>query len=306
MEKKPLKKGVFYALTAYLLWGVLPVYWKLLSSIDSFHILGFRILFSLVCAAGILVLQKNTRWLRVLRDKRQRRFVIAASLVITLNWGTFIWAVNAGHTVECSLGYYINPLFSILLGLIFFRERLLPLQWAAFGLACAGVLIMTFLSGVFPWISLMLALTFGLYGLLKKKIDGEALETLGAETLLASPIAILLLALPGRGFADIPAITPLVWLPLALVGLITLAPLFCFARGAKLLPLSAIGFLQFVNPTMQLLLGVFIFGEAFPARNLLAFAFIWGAVLLYSLSFVQRRRNRGTSTSRQTPKIQRY
>ncbi|GHV17203.1 membrane protein [Spirochaetia bacterium] len=286
MRQASWRKGAIYALLCYILWGILPVYWKLLSSINSFHILGFRILLSLMLIACLLLPQKNTRWITILRDPKKRRLVIASSVMITANWGIYIWAVNAGHTVECSLGYYINPLISVLLGLIFFRERLMPLQWAAFGSAAIGVIIMTIFTGVFPWISIGLALTFGFYGLLKKKLDGGSLETLGTETLLASPAAILLLALPGGGFADIPAIVPLVWLPLILAGVITTVPLFFFAKGAKLLPLSAIGFLQIINPTLQLFSGVFLFGEPFPVRNLGAFAFIWASVILYSLSFV--------------------
>jgi chloramphenicol-sensitive protein RarD len=290
MSQASWRKGAVYALLCYVLWGILPVYWKLLSSINSFQILGFRILLSLALIACLLLFQKNTRWITNLRDPKKRWFAIASSVMITANWGIYIWAVNAGHTVEWSLGYYINPLVSVLLGLIFFRERLLPLQWAAFAAAAIGVIIMTIFTGVFPWISIGLALTFGLYGLLKKKLDGGPLETLGTETLLASPAALLLLAIPGGGFADLPAIALLVALPLALAGIITTVPLFFFAKGAKLLPLSAIGFLQIINPTLQLFSGVVIFGEAFPMRNLGAFAFIWGAVILYSLSFIKVKR----------------
>jgi chloramphenicol-sensitive protein RarD len=289
-EKTSTGKGVLYALAAYVLWGILPVYWKLLSSINSFQILGFRILFSLIFTAVLLAFQKNTRWLDMLRDKKQRLLVICSSLMVTINWGVYIWAVNAGHTVECSLGYYMNPLISIVLGLIFFRERLTPLQWAAFGLACVGVLGMTLITGTFPWIAIALALSFGLYGLLKKKLKASSLETLGTETLLASPIALILLLASGGGTAGITAISPPVWIPLILAGIITTGPLFCFSQGAKVLPLSAIGFLQFINPTLQLFLGVFVFKEAFPVRNLLAFGCIWAAVLLYSLSFVIKKK----------------
>jgi chloramphenicol-sensitive protein RarD len=289
MEKNTLGKGAVYAAIAYVLWGVLPVYWKLLSPVNSFRILAFRILFSLGFTAVLLLSRRNTRWLSMLADPRRRLLVIASSLMITVNWGVYIWAVNAGHTVECSLGYYINPLVSILLGLLFFRERLLPLQWAAFGIAACGVLMLTLFTGAFPWIALILAFSFAFYGLLKKKLEAGSLEALGTETLLAAPLAVLMLLLPGRGIGELREIDGILWLPIALSGIITTAPLFCFAQGAKRLPLSALGFMQFINPTLQLLSGVLVFREPFPSRNLLAFAFIWAAVLLYSALFLRKK-----------------
>jgi chloramphenicol-sensitive protein RarD len=273
-----------------LLWGVLPVYWHLLASVNSFHILAFRILFSAVLTAAILLARKNTNWLKALIRRDSRLSIVGASVMITSNWGVDIWAVNSGRTVDCSLGYYINPLLSIVLGLIFFRERLLPLQWAAFGVACAGVLLLTILSGVFPWVALMVAFSFAFYGLLKKKTSLPALESLGAETLLASPVALLLLAFCGGGFADLTKIKTLLWIPALLSGIITTVPLYFFSKGTKLLPLSAIGFLQFINPTLQFISGVAILGEPFPAWKLPAFIIIWVAVILYSVSLLPKKR----------------
>jgi chloramphenicol-sensitive protein RarD len=269
---------------------VLPVYWHLLASVNSFHILAFRILLSAVLTAVILLARKNTNWLKALTRRDSRLFIIGASVMITINWGVYIWAVNTGRTVDCSLGYYINPLLSIVLGLIFFRERLLPLQWAAFGIACAGVLLLTIFSGVFPWVALLIAFSFAFYGLLKKKTSLPVLESLGAETLLASPAALLLLAFCGEGFADLTKIKSLLWIPLLLSGIITTVPLYFFSRGAKLLPLSAIGFLQFINPTLQFISGVAILGEPFPAWKLPAFIIIWIAVILYSVSLLPKKR----------------
>jgi chloramphenicol-sensitive protein RarD len=207
----------------------------------------------------------------------------------------YIWAINAGHTVESSLGYYINPLVSIVLGLIFFGEALSPLQWVAFGFAAAGVSLLTVFSGTFPWISLGLALSFGFYGLFKKKVDAGSLETLGAETLLASPLALLFILLPGGALRSLHELSGGLWVLLLLAGAVTTIPLYCFARGAKLLPLSALGFIQFVNPTMLLFTGIFIFGEPFPVRNLLAFALIWTSVILYSVSLLRLSRTFSTS-----------
>lgn len=301
MSDSSFAKGVFFAFFACLLWGILPVYWKLLSAVLPLHILAFRILFSLVLVACILFAQKNTSWLGFYKDKRKRILMILATVMVTFNWGLYIWAVNSGHTIESSLGYYINPLISIVLGLCFFREKLKPLQFVAFGIACAGVLVLTVLTGRLPWVSLGLAVSFGLYGLLKKKISLSALESLGVETLLASPLGLFLLftsfgsggsvaADSGAGFPflRVPAylleLPPGTVLPLLLCGAVTSLPLYLFANGTKMLPLSTLGFIQFINPTLSFLTGVFIFGESFPPRNFIAFGFIWTAAILYVVS----------------------
>jgi chloramphenicol-sensitive protein RarD len=227
--------------------------------------------------------------------------MVLISMIICCNWGLYIWAVNQERTIEASLGYYINPLVSIVLGLIFFREKLRPLQWVAVSVAFAGVLILTVLSGVPPWISLALAFTFGFYGLLKKKLSLSALESLGAETLAAAPVGLLLLCFKFAGeggaptFSGFQGLTYLsglpvhTWILLALCGAATMLPLYCFARGAKLLPLSTIGFTQFVSPTLQFALGLFVFGEAFSTIYFTAFLFIWIAVILYITSLLQKQ-----------------
>ena len=290
---KPLPgRGVFFAVLSYSLWGILPLYWKLLSAVQPLHILAFRILCSLLAVGGILALRKNTAWLAVFRDRKKRSMLLLTALVISFNWGMYIWAVNTGHTVEASIGYYINPLVSIALGLCFFRERLTPLQWAACGLALAGVLLLTVLSGAPPWISLALALSFGFYGLLKKTAALAALESLGAETLAAAPLGLVLLtvrfdappAFDPAALAYLASLPVHVWLLLALAGGMTAFPLYCFAQGARLLPLSALGFIQFISPTLQFLAGVFIFGETIPPLNFIAFACVWAAALLYIVS----------------------
>jgi chloramphenicol-sensitive protein RarD len=179
------------------------------------------------------------------------------------------------------------------LGLIFFRERLRPIQWIAFGCAALGVSILTILSGAPPWISLGLALSFGFYGLLKKKIQVPSLEALGAETLAAAPIGALLLIFPLHGLSDISGLSLPAWAGLISCGVVTTVPLYCFAQGAKLLPLSALGFIQFISPTFQFLLGFFVFGESFPRYNFAAFGFIWLSVILYSTSlFLPGKQNR--------------
>ena len=287
-------KGVFFALSGFFIWGVLPLYWRLLDAIAPLHLLAFRILLSLVLLGAILSLQKNFIWLTVFKDAKNGAIVILASLILCINWGLFIWAVNSGRIIEASLGYYISPLFSVVLGLIFFKERLSALQWTAFGFACLGVLILTLLSGTLPWISLVLAVCFGFYGVLKKKVNIPSMESLAAETLAAAPLGIFLLFVrldaPGgfvpdlHNLAYVAALGPAVLVPLAFSGLLTSLPLYCFGHAARLMPLSSLGFFQFIAPTISFLLAVFVLNEFFPLHHFAAFAFIWLAAILHIVS----------------------
>jgi chloramphenicol-sensitive protein RarD len=282
-------RGILFAVFAYALWGILPVYWHILDFAGPLQILGCRICFALVFTAVVLGITGNRTWLRLIIKKETRFYTIGAGLVVSFNWGLYIWAVNTGHTIDASLGYYINPLVAILLGLVFLKEKLNILQWSAFGMAFAGVILLTVFSGIFPWIALLLALSFGVYGLFKKKNSAAVLEALGAETLAAFPAGLVLLFLPLSKVAPSPAFSPAQWALLASAGIVTAIPLLAFARGAKLLPLSTIGFLQFINPTILFFLSIFAFGESFPLRNLWAFGFIWAAVILYCVSLIPSR-----------------
>ncbi len=285
MNTRKNNSGVLYALAAYASWGMLPLYWKILSRIDALQILSSRVFFSLIFVWILLALKKKPLWPRLLADPKRLRALLLSAILISANWGVYIWAVNSGHTVQASLGYYINPLFNVLLGLIFFKERLPVVQWIAFGLALVGILLLTLFSGVFPWISLILALTFGLYGLAKKTVAVDSLEALGSETLLMTPFALGILCWQGSHGAGAFSVSPLFSVMLVASGIVTAIPLFWFAQGAKRLPLSTLGFVQFVSPTLQLIMGVLLFKEPFPARNLIAFAFVWSGLLLYVLSF---------------------
>lgn len=292
-EEQPASgKGFAYAFAAYASWGLLPLFWKLLDDVDAIQILACRVIFSLILIWIVLALQGKANWPRLLADRRSRRSLFVSAAFITVNWGLYIWSVNSGHTVDASLGYYINPLVNVLLGLVFFRERLKPLQWVAFALAAAGVILLTVRTGGVPWIALTLAFTFGFYGFAKKAAGIDSLQALGAETLIIAPVAIAYLAfrhVAGAGAFQGP---PLRSALLAASGLVTAVPLYWFARGAKLLPLSLMGFVQYVSPTLQLAAGVFIFGEAFPASRLTAFALVWAGLLAYSLSFLPVFRGR--------------
>ncbi|MDR3113308.1 MAG: EamA family transporter RarD [Endomicrobium sp.] len=293
MKKLSLRsKGVMYGLSAYIFWGFLPFYWKLLSNADSLHILSARIIFSFLFLASLLLAQNNIRWILCFKNGRIFLKIMVLAVLITANWGIYIWAVNKGHIIEASLGYFINPILSIVLGLIFLREKMKTMQWAAFIFASIGVVLITLFSGEVPIISLSLALTFSFYGLIKKKLRLSALESLTAETLAALPIAVCLIFVSQRGTQYLLALPAYTYVLLIFGGAVTAFPLFLFAKSAKLLPLSTVGFIQFINPLMQFIFAIFIFRENFPLQNFMAIIFIWLGALLYPLSYVKHRKKK--------------
>jgi chloramphenicol-sensitive protein RarD len=285
-------RGILYALGAYMLWGILPVYWKALESVSPVQILGHRVVWSFALLA-ILILQRREAMslIKALASWRIVLFAALAAGLLGVNWLVYIWGVNNGHIVETSLGYFINPLVSVLLGVLFFKERLRPLQWAAVGLAACGVIYLAIRSGTLPWISLALALTFGFYGLLKKKSPLEALPGLGVEMafLLLPALGYLLFAQSqGSGaFGHAGAETDLL---LIFTGVVTAMPILMFGMAARSIPLSLVGLLQYIAPTCQFLLGVLAYGEPFTHERLIGFSVIWLALLLYWLEGWIRRR----------------
>ncbi|MCL2205760.1 MAG: EamA family transporter RarD [Treponema sp.] len=302
MKNPSFAKGIFFAVSAYFIWGISPLYWNLLGAIDSFHLLALRIILSMTVLGGILTLGKNFAWLTFFKDREKRPGIIVAASILGINWGVYLWAFTQGRIIEASLGYYINPLISIVLGLFFFKEKLSVLQWMAFSLACLGVLILTVFSGVFPWISVALALCFGFYGLIKKKLKLPPLESLTSETLLLVPVGFFLLfvnvdagaaginLLPTtENFSHILSLGVAVLVPLAFCGVFSALPLYFFGSSVRVLPLSTLGFLQFVSPTMMFFIGLFVFEEVFPMHHFIAFAVIWLAVILYIISIKQKQ-----------------
>ena len=298
---KDFKKGVTLAVLSYCIWGTLPLFWKMLSAAAPLHILAFRISGSLLFVSVILFCKKRFMFLQHFRERGERFYIICAALLVTFNWGLYIWTVNTGHAIWASLGYYINPLVSIVMGLLFFKERLSALQWAAFGCTAVGVIALTVMSGELPAVSLALALSFGAYGLVKKKMHTDSLEALGAETLAALPFALILIFFPfGRVFgnsgaaslfgtlSDLTRYGVMLWLGFLLAGPVTATPLLLFSESAHLIPLSALGFIQFLSPTFTLLIGVFVFKEYFSTEYIAAFSFVWSGVLLYSISLWRR------------------
>lgn len=284
------KQGIFFGLAAYVLWGVLPVYWKALELVSPFEILSSRFMWSCVFVFLLIIFQK--KWPLFTKEVKQvfsnvktGAAMAAAGITISFNWGTFIWAVNNGHIVETSMGYYINPLVSILFAVVFLRERLDKMQLAAITCAFIGVASMVYSFGKIPWVSLTLAFTFALYGLLKKILPVSALTSIMLETLLITPLALVYeYSLWQQGVSFYASGNLQVIMMLTGAGIVTAIPLLLFTAGARLLPLKIIGFLQYISPTLTLLIGVFVYNEAFTASHLLAFGWIWAALLLFIVS----------------------
>lgn len=284
------KQGIFFGLAAYVLWGILPVYWKALELVSPFEILSSRFMWSCVFVFLLIIFQK--KWPLFAKEVKQvfsnvktGAAMAAAGITISFNWGTFIWAVNNGHIVETSMGYYINPLVSILFAVVFLRERLDKMQLAAITCAFIGVASMVYSFGKIPWVSLTLAFTFALYGLLKKILQVSALTSIMLETLLITPLALVYeYSLWQQGVSFYASGNLQVIMMLTGAGVVTAIPLLLFTAGARLLPLKIIGFLQYISPTLTLLIGVFVYNEAFTASHLLAFGWIWAALLLFIVS----------------------
>jgi len=279
-----MNRGIAYALAGYLLWGVFPVYFKALQHVASLEILGHRIVWSLVVCLALLLALRRFQWVGRLRHQpRVLLWFAATSLLVALNWFVYIWAVNAGRVVDASLGYFINPLVNVLIGAVVLRERLRPLQWLAVGVAAAGVLWLTWQAAALPWIGLVLAVTWGIYGLLRKTAALGAVEGLTLETAMLLPLAIGYLAwlVHGgqSGFVDGDATTRLLLLA---AGPVTAAPLLLFAAGARRIPFSTLGLLQYVSPSLQLLIGVWLYHEPFADRAP-GYVLIWIALAVFSI-----------------------
>ncbi|HDC9586932.1 TPA: EamA family transporter RarD [Staphylococcus aureus] len=283
------KKGIFLALSAYILWGILPIYWQFVDAIGAFEILAFRIIFSVIFMIFILAVGQKQRnafqrdMNQLLAKPIQLLAIVVVGYVITLNWGTFIWAVTNGHVLQTSLGYYINPLVSILLALIFLKERFNKFEWLAILFAFIGVLYMTLKIGEFPIVSIILALSFGTYGLLKKVVHIDAISSITIECIVTAPAGLIyVIYLWQQHQMSFGLNMSSFWLLFS--GAITAIPLILFSAGAKRIPLSLIGFIQYVGPTIMFVLGIFVFKEPFSIDQLITFIFIWTGIVLYSLS----------------------
>lgn len=289
-----MKHGTLAAFSAYILWGILPAYWKLLQAVPATQILSHRIVWSLVVAVVTLAIWRRWRWLEpFVARPAEVRLIILTAILIGGNWLIYIWAVNNGHIVESSLGYFINPLVNVLLGTLFLRERPRQWQWAAIALAGAGVAYLTVSYGRLPWIALGLAFSFGFYALLHKKTSLGSVEGLAVEMsiLFVPALAFLVFSATRETGAFIAAgLAPT--LLLAFAGVVTALPLFLFTAGARQVTMTTLGVLQYIAPTMQFLLGAFVYGEGFRLEQLPGFSLIWIALMLYTAEgVITQRRN---------------
>jgi chloramphenicol-sensitive protein RarD len=291
------RRGVAYGIAAYGLWGLFPLYWPLLKPAGAGEILAHRMVWSLAVVLAILAVTRNWAWLRVLSRRRLGLLTVAA-LLVTLNWGTYIWAVNNAHVVETSLGYFINPLVSVALGVLVLGERLRRLQWVAIGIGATAVLALAVDYGGPPWIALVLAVTFGCYGLVKKTAAVGAVEALSVETtVMFLPAFAFLAALQASGAATFGAEGSVHAALLIGAGLVTAIPLLCFGAAANRVPLSTIGLLQYLAPVLQFMIGVLVQGEAMPASRLAGFALVWLALVLLTYDGLRSHR-RGARSRR--------
>ncbi|WLR48812.1 EamA family transporter RarD [Halobacillus litoralis] len=287
------KLGVIYTAGAYILWGVLPIYWKMIQEIPAFEILAHRIVWSfLFMGLVILMARKQKEFMRecrqIVKNKKQLIGITLASITISINWVTYILAVNTGHVVEASLGYYINPLVSILLGMIVLKEKFSKAQWLAFLLAGLGVMYMTVNFGSVPWLALLLAFSFGSYGLLKKLVPLNAMFGLTIETLIVTPIALVFLLQQQTGQWS--TIDFWSWTTAIVfgAGIVTAIPLLLFSAGAKRIPLSMVGFLQYFAPTIMLIIGIFLYDEPFTDVHAVSFTLIWAGLAVYTVTRMKR------------------
>ena len=291
MAMSSRSKGYIFTLTSFIIWGILPLYWKLLSRAGALEILSHRIFWSFILLLIIFFRRENP--LEYLKNRRKRRMTLLTAFFITLNWGTYIYAVNAGYLLEASLGYYINPLVLILLGVIFLKERMNPLQWAAFFMAAGGVLYMTLHYGKIPLVTLILSFSFGFYALLKKTAGLESGKSLFTEVIYLAPLSLGYLIFNEAGgegtFFSSGASFALLFIA---SGLITTFPLFLYAEGVSRVPLVSVGFIQYIGPTIMLFLGIYVFGETFDMTKAVSFSCIWGALVLYSISSLKPRRKK--------------
>lgn len=287
-----MNKSTLNVIGCYTLWGLLPIFWKLLSGVNSAYVLAQRVIFSCIfCLAVILIKKRGGEIKNIVGNKSERRKFFLCGILISVNWGVYILTVAMGRILEASLAYYMNPLFSVLIGAVFFKEKLSAVQWSSVALAFAGVMFSVVRYGMVPYLAIIIGLTFALYGALKKGIKADSETSICMETMSVLPLAIIFIAYAQfSGLTTYSSLSAAEVILLVLTGPITSIPLMLFAKGVKGIPIVTSGILMYINPTLQLLVGVFIYNEAFTQTNAITFAFVWAAVILFVYDSFRRHR----------------
>jgi chloramphenicol-sensitive protein RarD len=284
-----MQKSIISAMMAYVLWGILPIYWKALKEVSPLYILASRIFWSFIfCVIFVTIIKKWPEIKTILLDKKRFIYCILSGIMVSLNWYTYIWAVNANFIIDASLGYYINPLVVVLFSALFFGERFNKWESLSVLLALVGVVFITLKIGKFPVVAIVLALTFALYGVFKKKLDASPIVSLILETAVVAPFAfVAILYIESHGQGVIALGSPMVTALAVLAGVVTAIPLLLYAKGVQEISFSLLGFFQYITPTIMLFLGVFLYGEVFSTVDLIGFGFIWVALIIFTISKIR-------------------
>lgn len=287
-----MNKSSFSVLGCYVLWGLLPIFWKLLANVDSVYVLAQRVLFSCIFCLAIILLKKNGSSVKnILKSKTERRRYFVCGILISINWGVYILTIAMGKILEASLAYYMSPLFSVVIGALIFKEKLSAVQWISVGLALVGVMISVIAYGNVPYLAIIIGLSFALYGAMKKTIKAESEVSICMETMSVLPLAIVFIAYAQvSGYTDFSSLSTTEMLLLIASGPVTSIPLMLFAKGIRKTSITTSGILMYINPTLQLLVGVLIYNEVFTKMNAITFAFVWAAVILFVLDNLRKHK----------------
>lgn len=287
-----MNRSSLSVLGCYVLWGLLPIFWKLLANVDSAYVLAQRVLFSCLFCLAIILLKKNGSSVKnILKSKTERRRYFVCGILVSINWGVYILTIAMGKILEASLAYYMNPLFSVVIGALIFKEKLSAIQWVSVGLAFVGVMISVIAYGNVPYLAIIIGLSFALYGAMKKTIKAESEVSICMETMSVLPLALVFIAYAQvSGYTDFSSLSTTEMLLLIASGPVTSIPLMLFAKGIKEMSITSSGILMYVNPTLQLLVGVLIYNEAFTKMNAITFAFVWAAVILFVLDSLNKHK----------------
>ena len=287
-----MNKSSFSVLGCYVLWGLLPIFWKLLANVDSVYVLAQRVLFSCIFCLAIILLKKNGSSVKnILKSKTERRRYFVCGILISINWGVYILTIAMGKILEASLAYYMNPLFSVVIGALIFKEKLSAVQWVSVGLALVGVMIPVMAYGNVPYLAIIIGLSFALYGAMKKTIKAESEVSICMETMSVLPLALAFIVYAQlSGYTTFSSLSNAEMLLLAASGAVTSIPLMLFAKGIRKTSITTSGILMYINPTLQLLVGVLIYNEVFTKMNAITFAFVWAAVILFVLDSLRKHK----------------